>query len=78
MLFPLDKTRVKPGTVLVETVLSGDSLYIIPLIIFVEIFIPYIGKLGNLFFEQLKELCDQHQILSKVRDFHSYWRLVLS
>ena len=29
MLFPLEKTRVKPGTVLIETVLSGDSLYLI-------------------------------------------------
>ena len=28
MLFLLEKTRVKPGTVLIETVLSGDSLYI--------------------------------------------------
>ena len=27
MLFPLQKKRVKPGTVLIETVLSGDSLY---------------------------------------------------
>ena len=27
VLFPLEKTRVKPGTVLIETVLSGDSLY---------------------------------------------------
>ena len=28
MLFSLEKSRVKPGTVLIETVLSGDSLYI--------------------------------------------------
>ena len=28
MLFPLEKTRVKPGTVLIETVLSGDYLKI--------------------------------------------------
>ena len=27
MLFPLQKNCVKPGTVLIETVLSGDSLY---------------------------------------------------
>ena len=27
MLFSLEKTRVKPGTVLIETVLSGDYLY---------------------------------------------------
>ena len=27
MLFPLEKTRVKSGTVLIETVLSGDYLY---------------------------------------------------
>ena len=27
VLFSLEKTRVKPGTVLVETVLSRDSLY---------------------------------------------------
>ena len=27
MIFPLEKTRVKSGTVLIETVLSGDSLY---------------------------------------------------
>ena len=27
VLFPLEKTRVKLGTVLIETVLSGDSLY---------------------------------------------------
>ena len=27
MLFPLEKTRIKPGTMLIETVLSGDSLY---------------------------------------------------
>ena len=27
MLFSLEKTRVKPGTVLIETVFSGDSLY---------------------------------------------------
>ena len=26
-LFPLEKTCVKTGTVLIETVLSGDSLY---------------------------------------------------
>ena len=28
MLFPFKKICVKPGTVLIETVLSGDSLYI--------------------------------------------------
>ena len=28
VLFPLEKTCVKPGTVLIETVLSGDFLYI--------------------------------------------------
>ena len=28
VLFPLEKKRVKPGTVLIETVLSRDSLYI--------------------------------------------------
>ena len=28
MLFPLEKTRFKPGTVLIETVLSGDPLYL--------------------------------------------------
>ena len=27
MLFPFEKIRVKPGTVLIETVLSGDPLY---------------------------------------------------
>ena len=27
VIFPLEKTRVKPGTVLIETVLSGDYLY---------------------------------------------------
>ena len=27
MLFPFKKIRVKPGTVLIETVLSEDSLY---------------------------------------------------
>ena len=27
MLFSLKKTRVKPGTVLIETLLSGDYLY---------------------------------------------------
>ena len=27
MLFPLEKTRVKQGTMLIETVLSGDSMY---------------------------------------------------
>ena len=27
MLFPLKKTCVKPGTVMIETVLSGNSLY---------------------------------------------------
>ena len=27
VLFSLEKTRVKPGTVLIETVLSGDTLY---------------------------------------------------
>ena len=27
MLFSLEKTRVKPGTVLIETVSSGDTLY---------------------------------------------------
>ena len=29
MLFPVEKTRFKTGTVLIETVLSGDSLYYI-------------------------------------------------
>jgi hypothetical protein len=27
VLFPLEKSRVKLGTVLIETVLSGDYLY---------------------------------------------------
>ena len=27
VLFPLEKIRVKPRTVLIETVLSGDPLY---------------------------------------------------
>ena len=27
VLFLFEKTRVKPGTLLIETVLSGDSLY---------------------------------------------------
>ena len=26
--FSLEKNRVKPGTVLIETMLSGDSLYV--------------------------------------------------
>ena len=30
MLFPVEKTRFKTGTVLIETVLSGDYLYIVP------------------------------------------------
>ena len=29
VLFPFEKIRVKPGTVLIETVLSGDPLYIV-------------------------------------------------
>ena len=29
VLFPIEKPRVKQGTVLIETVLSGDILYII-------------------------------------------------
>ena len=33
VLFPLEKTRVKPGTVLIETVLSRDSLYIAYLVL---------------------------------------------
>ena len=29
MLFPFEKIRVKPGTVLIETVLSGYPLYLV-------------------------------------------------
>ena len=33
MLLPSEKIRLKPGTVLIETVLSGDPLYYLVLIV---------------------------------------------